>query len=326
MKPFSRYSIAFLLVASTAEPTLAAENGTTNYPPGVPGAFLGAFPPIPGLFLDAQTGYTSNSNLYDSHGNKTQTPYHFSAEFQVLRFLASYPDEFLGARLYSEFVAVGALYQQSVAGVSSSANGVSNFVLAPLLFNWFLTPNQNLIAGAEIMTNSGNYSAGDPLNVATNYATFSPLIVYRYADQKGFELAISPRLLLNGSNNDSFNTITGARQQYRSGNAAVVDFNFGYHIGNWQLGVVGGYAQQFTKDTVNGVTAFNTAGVQDGNRIKTLNLGPSVIYDFGAFAVNLNWQHTFVAENTTKGDTVWCSIVLPVLLPPSATNQVAAKY
>src|SRR5579862_9751109 len=57
----------------------------------------------------------------------------------------------------------------------------------------------------------------------------------------------------------------GGLQQYRSGDALAVDFNSGYNIGPWKLGMVGGYIQQYADDTVNGIKAFNAAGIQDGN-------------------------------------------------------------
>ncbi|CCE01427.1 transporter [Bradyrhizobium sp. STM 3809] len=304
-----------LVLAGMLQGARAAENGTTNYPAGSPGVFIGTMPPIPGLFAISQTSYTSANGLYDGQGNKLPINFKLSSVSETMRFLASYPGEFFGAHVYSQLVIPFVHLESSNPAGSFQANGLANITFSPVILRWALSPAQSVTVGLDLMPNTGTYSARQPLNVGTNYTTISPVVAYRYADPKGFEFAVSPRLLLNGTNTESVNAFTQLTQQYRSGDALVVDFNAGYNIGAWKLGVVGGYTHQYQDDKINGVKAFNLAGVQDGNRLKSLNFGPSLTYDGGAFQLNVNYQHTFHVENGSRGDTVWANLAFPIFVP-----------
>ncbi|CCD90959.1 conserved exported hypothetical protein [Bradyrhizobium sp. ORS 375] len=303
----------------------AAENATTNYPAGSPGIFLGTFPPIPGLFAISQTNYTSANGLYDGQGNKLPINFKLSAVSETMRFLASYPGEFLGAHIYSQLVVPVVHLESSNPGGSFQANGLANITFSPVILHWALSPVQSLTVGLDLMPNTGTYSARQPLNVGTNYTTISPTVAYRYADPKGFEFAVAPRLLLNGTNTDSVDAFTQMSQQYRSGDALVLDFNAGYNVGAWKFGMVGGYTHQYQDDKINGVKAFNLAGIQDGNRLKSLNLGPSLSYNAGAYQINLNYQHTFHVENGTRSDTVWANLAFPIWVPAPPPGAGPAK-
>ncbi|WP_410051618.1 transporter [Bradyrhizobium sp. SZCCHNR2017] len=303
----------------------AAENGTTNYPAGSPGVFISAFPPIPGLFAISQTNYTSSNGLYDGQGSKLPINFKLSAVSETMRFLASYPGDFFGAHIYSQLVVPYVHLESSNPGGSFQANGFANPTFSPIILNW-VSPMQSFTLGLDIMPNIGTYSARQPLNVGTNYTTISPVLAYRYADPKGLEVAVSPRLLLNNTNTDSVNAFTQLTQQYRSGDALVVDFAAGYNIGAWKFGVVGGYTHQYQDDKVNGMKAFNFAGVQDGNRLRSINAGPSLTYNAGPYQININYQHTFYVENGSRGDTVWANLAFPIWVPAPPPGAGPVKH
>jgi hypothetical protein len=315
MRGLKLAACAALMLAGVGEGAFAAENGTTNYPAGSPGVFIGTFPPIPGLFAISQTSYTSSNGLFDGNGNKLPIPFKLSAFSETARFLASYPGEFFGAHVYSQLVVPFVHLDSSNPGGTFQANGFANLTVSPVILHWALSPMQSVTLGLDIMPNTGTYSARRPLNVGTNYTTIAPVFAYRYADPTGFEFAVSPRLLLNGTNTDSVNAFTQQTQQYRSGDALAVDFNAGYNIGAWKFGVVGGYTHQYQDDKVNGIKAFNAAGVQDGNRFRALNAGPSLTYNGGSYQINVNYQHTFHVENGSRAETVWANIAFPLWVP-----------
>lgn len=325
MKRIPKLSATMFLVGM-AGAALAAENGVTNYPAGSPGIFIGTFPPIPGLFAISQTSYTSANGLYDGSGNKLPIPFRLSSVSETVRFLASYPGEFFGAHVYSQLVVPVVHINNSNPGGTFQADGFANLTISPVILNWALSPLQSVTLGLDIMPNTGTYSPSKPLNVGTNYTTISPVFAYRYSDPKGFEFAVSPRLLLNTTNTDSVNAFTQTLQQYRSGDALAVDFTAGYNIGPWKLGAVGGYVQQYADDTVNGIKAFNAAGIQDGNRLRALNFGPSVTYNAGPVQINLNYQHTFYVENGTKADTVWANVAFPIWVPAPPPGAGPGKH
>ncbi|MGV7215208.1 SphA family protein [Bradyrhizobium sp. UFLA05-112] len=306
---------SLLLVCASGGAAVAAENGVLNYPPGAPGVFIGTFPPIPGIFMLSQTNYSSGDGLYDGHGNKLPIPFAVSSISETARILVSYPTEFLGAHVYTQFVLPFVHVQSSNPGGKFSADGFAGLTISPVIMQWHLSQYQSLTLGLDIATNTGTYSPWAGLNVGTNYNTIMPTLAYRYFDPKGVEIGISPRLMFNDANTASPNVFTRTLQNYRSGDAFNVDFNVGYNFGPWKASVVGAYTQQFTDDTVNGVKAFNAAGVQDGNRLRTFAAGPSLTYDAGKFQVNVNYQHTFLVENGTKSESVWANIAFPIWVP-----------
>jgi hypothetical protein len=315
MDTLRKLSVAALVFACAGNEALGAENGVTNYPAGAPGVFIGAFPPIPGIFALSQTNYTSGSGLYDGNGNKLPIPFRVSSISETARFLISYPTDLLGAHVYTQFVLPFVHLESSNPGGKFSADGFAGLTVSPVILQWSLAQFQSFTLGLDIATNTGTYSPGASLNVGTNYNTIMPTVAYRYFDPKGFEFAVAPRLLFNDTNTESVNQFTRLQQEYRSGDALVVDFNAGYNFGPWKAGIVGGYTHQFADDTVNGVKAFNAAGVQDGNRLRTLAFGPSLAYNAGTFQVNVNYQHTFLVENGTKSDSVWANISFPIWVP-----------
>jgi hypothetical protein len=315
MDTLRKLSVAALVCACAGNEALGAENGVLNYPPGAPGIFVGAFPPIPGIFALSQTNYSSGSGLYDGNGTKLPIPFKVSSLSETARFLISYPTEFLGAHVYTQFVLPFVHLESSNPGGKFSADGFAGLTVSPVILVWSPAQFQSFTLGLDITTNTGTYSPGNALNVGTNYNTIMPTVAYRYYDPKGFEFAVAPRLLFNDANTESVNQFTRLLQEYRSGDALVVDFNAGYNLGPWKAGLVGAYTHQYMDDTVNGVKAFNAAGVQDGNRLRTLALGPSLAYDAGKFQINVNYQHTFFVENGTKSDSVWVNVAVPIFVP-----------
>jgi hypothetical protein len=315
MNRLRKLSAAALLLACATGNAMSAENGVMNYPPGAPGVFIGTFPPIPGIFTLSQTNYTSGNGLYDGHGNKLPIPFTVSSISETARILVSYPTEFLGAHVYTQFVLPFVHLESSNPGGKFSADGFAGLTVSPVILQWSLSRYQSLTLGLDIATNTGTYSPWAALNVGTNYNTIMPTLAYRYFDPKGVEFGVSPRLLFNDTNTASLNPFRQSLQRYQSGDALVVDFNAGYNFGAWKAGIVGSYTHQFTDDSANGAKAFNAAGVQDGNRLRTLALGPSLTYDAGKFQVNLNYQHTFLVENGTKSESVWANVAFPIWVP-----------
>lgn len=316
-----QYKCALLAVAaitSSAVTAKAAENGVINYPAGSPGIFLDAFPPLPGIFAVSQTNYTSSKGLYDGNGRKLPVNFSVASVSETARFLASWPTQFLGAHLYSQLVVPLVHVESTNPGGSFVTNGFANITVSPLIMDWRLGQFQSVFGGLDIIPNTGTYSASRTLNVGTNYTSISPTFGYHYLDPNGFEFAIGPRFLFNtGANNASVNrnVFPFVGQSYRSGDAFVTDFHIGYNFGQWKVGAVGGYVNQYTDDKVNGVKAFNAAGVQNGNRLKSFAAGPSLSYNLGPVQINVNYQHTFAVANGTKGDSVWANVAFPLWMP-----------
>ncbi|MCQ4159487.1 transporter [Roseomonas sp. GC11] len=305
-------------------PLRAAENATTNYPLGTAsGMVLAAFPPMPGLFALSQSNVTTSAGLYDGSGNKAANPsFRLTGVSETVRLLASWPAEALGAHLYSMLVVPYVHLDSKVAGHGDSSTGFSNITLTPLLLNWRPAAGHSIGLGFDIATRTGRYKASDGLNTGTNYTTYMPVLTYRYRDPQGPEMAVGARYLVNSTNDDSRDFL-GNRQSYRSGQALMVEFDLGYNFGRFRPALAGGYLRQTTGDRITNAVlgdgpAFGISGQRDGNKLEELRLGPSLTYDAGPFAVNLNYQRTAYVRNGSEANAFWFNIALPLWVPGHA--------
>ncbi|WEE80405.1 transporter [Comamonas testosteroni] len=273
----------------------AFEGGISPFPAGSTGEYIAAMPPIPGLFAVEQINYSTSNGLYDNNGKKLPIPFETSAFSATTRLLASYPVNVLGANLYSQLVVPGVKLHTDVAGHSERHGGLSNITLSPAILRWGLAPHSNVTVGLDIALRSGSYSPSRP-SVAVGYTSYQPVVAFRYKDPNGLDVGISNRLLFNSKNSD-----TG----YRSGSGYVGDFTAGWNFGKWKVGAVGSYLNQFRDDKVNGVDIAN-------NRARSFSIGPSVVYDAGAFSVGINYQQGVYAANTAKSNALWLNVAFPL--------------
>ncbi|WP_184056467.1 transporter [Paraburkholderia sp. MM5384-R2] len=277
----------------------ALESGVSPYPAGAVGTNIAEMPPIPGLFALEQFSYSFSNGLYGNNGEKLPVPFHSSAFSATTRLLASYPFTVLGAHVYSQLVLPVVSLHTNIAGQQGTQNGLSNVTLSPVIMSWGLARNLTFTSGFDIAFETGSYSPSKP-SVAVGYTSLQPVVSLRYNAPNGIDLGVANRLMINRENG-----ATG----YRSGTAYVGEFEAGWNIGKWKLGLVGAYLNQFTDDRLNG-------SVIGGNRAKTLGLGPSIVYDAGKFNINLNYQQGIYAANTSKSNAVWLNVAIPLWAKP----------
>lgn len=277
----------------------AFEGGISPFPAGSTGEYIAAMPPIPGLFAVEQINYSTSSGLYDNQGRKLPIPFETSAFSATTRLLASYPINVLGANLYSQLVVPAVKLHTDVAGHSERHGGLSNLTISPAILRWGLSPHANMTVGLDIALRSGSYNPARP-SVAVGYTSYQPVVAWRYKDQGGLDIGISNRLLLNRTNGD-----TG----YRSGRGYVGDFTMGWNFGQWKVGAVGSYLNQFSDDRLNGVA-------MDGHRARSFSMGPSIVYDAGAFSIGINYQQGIHAANTARSNALWLNLAFPLWARP----------
>lgn len=286
-----------LLAMGLASQSRAAENGTLAYPGGSSAIFGAAFPPMAGVFAISQLNFTDATALYNSSGNKLATPFTVHTYSETLRLLASYGTKILGADMYSQLVVPYVHGDESIYGVGSTANGVSNVTISPLILAWHLPHYQQAVLGLDIATATGAYNPNQ-FSVAQGYNSFQPTFGYRYNNPNGLDVGAVGRFLVNAKN-DSTN--------YQSGSAFVLDYTAGWNVGPFKLGVVGAYSDQFSGDTA--------AGVDIGNAFKEFKIGPSIAYSWGPTVINLNYQQDVYVENGAKTGSLWLNIAFPLYVP-----------
>ncbi len=284
----------------------AAEDGPLNNIAGAPGSLIGSLPPIPGLFLVSQTAYTTSRGLFDADGDEIGD-FNMDVWSETFRILATYPTKIFGANIHSQlvlpFVSVDEDFSYSPSpffsiDVDDSASGLANVTVSPLILNWHKGYSHYTL-GFDITLKGFDYDEEDPVNVATGYNSYTPVVAYRYDDPNGLDLGIKASFLFNQKNSDT---------NYKTGNILMLDMFAGWDFGKWQVGVVGGYTQQVSDDKQGG------AKISD-HKTKTLTVGPCLTYNFGPIMAELNYQRGLIAENASKNDSVWLNITLPLYVP-----------
>jgi hypothetical protein len=285
-----------IIAAAIAQHAHAFEGDVAPYPAGANGSAIASMPPIPGLFAMQQFNYNFSNGLYGNDGQKLPIPFRTSVFSATTRLLAAYPVTLLGANLYSQLVLPFVSLHTDVAGNKSTQNGMSNITVTPVLLRWSVN-NLAIATGVDLALPTGSYSPSKT-SVAVGYLSVQPVLSFRYSTPNGIDLGISNRLLLNEKNND-----TG----YQSGNGYTAEFIAGWHFGKFEFGMLGNYVNQFSDDKQNGMPVNG-----NGNRMRSLALGPTIDYQAGPVNINLNYQHGLYAANTSKSNNIWLNVAIPL--------------
>jgi len=292
-------------------PALAAEPGILNYPQGGPGALQNDLPPIPGLFAISKTSYASADGLYDDKGKKLDVPgFKLSLRSEALNILGKYPVQLFGAHLYSQLIVPVLSVRQTTtlpfATTRESKDGFGSLSITPAILLWDLPNHQKVQVAFEAATDVGSYDRSRArlgrLNVSTGYASFMPVIGWRYDKPDGLVASVLARAIFN-----TRNTTT----DYQSGTVLVTDFNLGWNVDTWQVGVVGSDLRQVENDSMGPRSPWSLQG-----RYTNFVAGPSIAYNFGAGIVNLNYQHAWHTANGANNSTAWLNVAFPLYAPP----------
>jgi len=143
----------------------------------------------------------------------------------------------------------------------------------------------NVLVGVGMTLPTGKYNSSRMINVSANVYDFAPNAAVTYivpsifGDQFGDATEFSARVFYNKytKNHDT---------DYQTGDIVSMDFSVSQRFGQWQAGLAGTGFVQIKDDDVNGFTPPN-----NGNRAKSLSLGPVVSYDF--MMHNVPWNFTF---------------------------------
>ncbi|WP_158244422.1 MULTISPECIES: transporter [unclassified Pseudomonas] len=132
----------------------------------------------------------------------------------------------------------------------------------------------NVLVGLGVTLPTGKYDSSKMVNVSANVYDFAPNVALTYivpsifGDQFGDATEFSARVFYNKytENHDT---------DYQTGDLVSMDFAVSQRFGQWQVGLAGTGFVQIEDDDINGFTPPN-----NGNRAKSLSLGPVVSYDF----------------------------------------------
>lgn len=157
-----------------------------------------------------------------------------------------------------------------------------------------------VLAGLGVTFPTGNYDSQRMINNGVNVFDFAPNVALTYTtpsifgDQPGQATEFSARFFLN-------NYTKNGATDYQTGQIASLDFAVTQRVNQWQFGLAGTGFVQFEDDEIAGIRHPN-----DGNRAKSLSLGPVISYDFlwedRPWNITLKGLFGVTGENTARAN------------------------
>ncbi len=299
-------AICTCLLAASAEPAFATEDGTQHYPIGVNTVADGNLP-IPGMLqLLTYSEFADNPALANGSGNKAVPKFDLKVEAEAFRFLYTW-DMPIGPFHYTTgLVAPIVNLDLNVMGAKGHDLDMGDLDIQNYL--GYASPDHELFYffGLDTYIPSGPYNASTLINSGSNYYTFAPNFDITYNP--------SPQWELTAALFAEFNT-TNLADNYHSGDDMDLDYGMTYRpfsgLPNLGLGPQGYFYKQISDDTVNG-----TAVSPNGNRGREFAIGPQLRYDipFGGFV--LKYQQEYAVENRPRGEKVWFQFAMPIFGTP----------
>lgn len=277
----------------------ALEGVSALQPGATTGAAAGALPP-PGLYFNTDATYETGS-IVGGNGNKaTIAGQHLRAtNVSWVNSLLWVPGwQILGAD-YGAMIAQPVKWSSThwSGGSTYKSVGLVNTMVSPEILSWNLGGGFHVSEGLAFAINDGYttsaYNSGSgrvattAYNIGNAFYTIEPNLAISYLNN-GWNLT--------ANNVVDFNTKNEATD-YQSGDVYYLDLTASKRIGNWTLGLLGNYTQQFTDDTIGGQVVPAANGFSRGSRIMHVKVGPMVAYDFGRFQVTARYLQAVKTEN-----------------------------
>jgi hypothetical protein len=280
------------IAASLATPAVASEGGKSAYPNGAEALTIAALPPPGTYLLDYQYYYTAD-RLNDRDGNSVGPPdLSVDAVANIPRFVHVTNTKILGATLAMQVFVPVVNVNVRAGGSRQNKFGIGDLIVNPFILGWN-RKNTFFVLTMDTFVPTGRYKRTDLANIGNNYWTFEPVFAVSHFNPAGSGPEVSAKFMYD------FNTKNTATQ-YRSGQAAHVDFAASYNFNPITVGVTGYYFKQTTDDKLNGVKVGT-----DGYRGEVFALGPLVRYQAGKVPIVAQWQHELSASNRTQGNSFW---------------------
>lgn len=272
-----------------ALPSLLQAQPTAHYVPGVEGIKAASLPP-PGWYVRDYNLFYTADRVNDNNGHSAGPP-----NFEALTY-ANVPRVIYisDKQLVGGFIGVDALlplvYQNVRAGgFDSSTFGVGD-LFAEGTVSWHV-PKFDFSLGAGVWMPTGD-SAGPPTTRA-GLGYWTPMLtagVTWYADQeKTWAVSALSRYEFNTEQRDTHIT---------SGQSYTLEWGLSKTLAKvYDVGVVGYYQRQATKDSGAGASSF---------RDEVAAIGPelSVAFPKQMFFVSLRYLREFAAEDRAQGHTI----------------------
>ena len=296
----------------TAPCVFAEEGGAGHHVPGSKSSLIDLLPTKPGwvvegMYLHYDGNASAGTNL-PSSGLLTLGLDATSDALMVGGFYTFEPQVFgayysMGGFVPYVWMDVNAQVRVGPGFVqqNSSANGIGDITLMPMLLAWDLDCWQ-IDFMVPIYAPTGDYEVGRLANPGMNHWTFDPTIGASYSnEQTGFNFGINTGFAFSTQNNDT---------NYRNGTIFHIDASVQQLLplgpGFLGIGVEAYYVDQINRDSGSGAPVGGFEG-------KTTGLGPVLSYILpvgeNTFVAEARWLHEFDTNRRLEGDYLWLKAV-----------------
>jgi hypothetical protein len=272
------------------------------------GLAAGALPPQGVYFV--LDNYLANYNYYNNSANKVPNG-NVNALVEVPILLWSTGIQILGADFA---VAIAQPFDYTSAGRALGSNGgqgnwgTYNTIIVPGQLAWTLG-EFHIKAGLEIYLDDASStvnsrSAHGGLPSGNAYTAVQPDLAFSWLHD-GWNLSADFHVAIPVTANSSHPIGGGAVGNYWSGNEFSADYTIAKTFDKWTFGVGIHQENQFTSDTLNGVTLRHSSNTNFG-------AGPLVGYQFGGVGVVAEYNHNIYTRNDVAGDIFNIRLVIPL--------------
>lgn len=286
-------NIMLLMLSGLSCSAFALENGVSIYKHGVE-SFLGGAVPPPGVHSLVYANYYNADQLNDGNGDNRNIPgFEVSAVALAPRVIWVSEQKLFGGNMVLGAILPLVRMDSKMMGQIERKEGLGDAILEAAL-GYHHSPNLHTAVALEMYFPTGDYDKNDFANIGTNRYAVEPLYALSFINGR-YSADFKAGYIFNGENKDT---------DYKSGDEFHFDYALGLNFGSYTLGVGGYYQQQIQEDEVNGVSLENS-------KTRGFSIGPNVKYQVGDWFTTLKYEKEIIAENKTKGDSVWLKVIMP---------------
>jgi hypothetical protein len=298
---------ASLLVATagTVSTASATEGGLSSWPMGIEIYGMGILPPA-GTYGQIFAGNYTADSLRGNDGHET-ADIDLRVSVIVPRFIWVTEQKVFGGDLgFHALLPLEDMRLNIKGGPHDSKRGIGDMHLGPVI-GYHLSDKMHLATGLDFVLPTGSYDEDDIINLGNNHYTIEGVLALTYMDPSGFNADVRLMYDYNFENKDT---------NYRSGDELHLDYTLGWGLGNgWVVGV-GGHAYTQISDDKCGFSncaAASAVRENDGNRARTLSIGPAVQYaSKDGWMLSAKWQQESGVRNRTEGQAYWLKFTTPL--------------
>lgn len=287
---------AAMVVSAPVQSRAATPNGLSD--------FMGGVLPPPGVYWLNYFAVIQADKLMDKNGDEVPgLDLDVTAYVDALRFVWMSPYTIMGATYGAQiiFPLYSASFDHNFMADESTASGLGDIIVNPIILAWHFSPEFHVGAGLDIILPTGNWDNSEPAAqlLNGNVYTFEPLVALSYWQKDGFDASIKIMYDISTENTD-----TGGPDM-TPGNEFHFDWALSYAIMSeeWRAGLTGYYYTQTTGDKVD--------GQPEADKYTVSSIGAAVKYwpKMGPLSFTAKYMKEFNAENGPEGQNFWLNFV-----------------